>query len=73
MFRADHEAICRKRMLAGYTQAGFADAVKTSHSNLHRIEQGTQAPRPPLLSRMAAVLRCEIADLMVDEPAEKAS
>lgn len=56
----------------GYTPATFATAVRTSASNLRRIEQDLRQPAPDLRLRIAAKLRVPLVALRDEEPFQAA-
>lgn len=56
----------------GYTVNTFAEAVRTSASNMSRIESGRRQPAPDLRLRMAANLRIPLVALRDQEAFEKA-
>lgn len=56
----------------GYTLNTFAEAVRTSASNLSRIESTGRQPAPDLRLRIAAKLRVSLVALRDKEPFEAA-
>lgn len=68
----DHDpaTLRSRRVEAGLTQAEVASTAKLSAGHLSELETGTRNPSPPVLARLAAALKCEVADLM---PKQRAS
>ncbi|MFJ2514660.1 helix-turn-helix domain-containing protein [Streptomyces griseoviridis] len=62
-------ARCRRRRVeAGLSQIHFARQVGVSKGHMSLVESGRRGASPALLGRMAAVLGCEISDLMPPMP-----
>lgn len=57
------EAITRRRELFGLHRRELADMCSTTEATIIRIESGALAPKDELRMVIAAVLRCEVADL----------
>jgi transcriptional regulator with XRE-family HTH domain len=63
----DPERVYRMRVKAGLQQKDLAELAQIKPQMLSRIELGQAGATPPVLSRLAAALRCEITDLMPPE------
>ncbi|MFE6282470.1 helix-turn-helix domain-containing protein [Streptomyces sp. NPDC057877] len=66
----DPARVLRKRVQAGLAQNDLAARVGISAAQLCRIEKGKSGASAPVLSRLAEVLDCEIAELMPPDPTE---
>ncbi|MFS0695864.1 helix-turn-helix domain-containing protein [Streptomyces nitrosporeus] len=60
----DPAQIRRRRIEAGLTQEGLAHLAGVTKSHISGVERGTAGASAPMLSRLAAALECEVADLM---------
>lgn len=60
----DPRWLTRRRLRAGFTQAAFATEVGVSKSFVEKLESGTRAgTSPPVATKIAEVLGCDIDDL----------
>lgn len=64
----DPGRVRRKRIEAGLNQTTLAREAGISKNHMSQIERGVTGASPRVLKQLAAVLRCEIADLMPPEP-----
>jgi transcriptional regulator with XRE-family HTH domain len=64
----DRERVRRKRIEAGLEQQQLAAKARISPQHMNAIELGNRSASPPVLRRIARVLRCPISELL---PAEK--
>ncbi|MDE6504837.1 MAG: helix-turn-helix domain-containing protein [Clostridia bacterium] len=53
-----------KRIEKGLTQEELAKKVGVIKLTISNYETGTRFPRKPILDKLAAVLECQIADLI---------
>jgi transcriptional regulator with XRE-family HTH domain len=53
------------------TIAALAAACKVSAPAVSQIESGKRHPSASLLKRLAAALKCDMEDLLIDEAAEE--
>lgn len=63
----DPARVRRKRIEAGLTQISLASQAGLSTAHMSSIERGGRGASPKVLKRLAAVLDCEISDLMPQE------
>lgn len=66
---APRHMIRQWRKFRGLTMHAFAERLGVSTIVISRIERGQQPYRQDFLERAAEVLRCEVADLIVRDPA----
>ncbi|MEU9972312.1 helix-turn-helix transcriptional regulator [Streptomyces sp. NPDC051014] len=64
----DPVRVRRRRVQAGLKQCDLAGQAGISQSYMSMLEAGTCSASPPVMARLAAVLGCEIAELMPPEP-----
>jgi transcriptional regulator with XRE-family HTH domain len=66
-----HENLKRFRDAKGLTQAGLAEAMKTSLRNVQNWEQGIRDPSLQTLRQLASILGVSLSELVHEEPAKK--
>ncbi len=64
----DPQRLRRRRIEAGLNQRELAEAAGIHPSHMSWIERGLRGASPRVLARMAAALKCEVADLMPPAP-----
>lgn len=69
----DPARVRRKRIEAGLTQGALAAKSEISQAYMSMLEKGSASASPPVLSRIARALGCEIPDLMPPEPLAQAA
>lgn len=68
---ARHKTFLREwRKQSGKTLETVADYLHMSHSQLSRIERGTQPYNQPLLEALADLYMCDVVDLLIRDPSD---
>lgn len=69
-FPLDHDPrrLRQRRLAAGLTLPELAELAQVSKGHLSEVENGTRNPSPRLLGRLARELRCEIMDILANQP-----
>lgn len=62
-----------RRVASGLSLTEAAREAGCSKAHLSKIEHGNDSASPELLAKLAALYRCEVANLMPDEPDGKAA
>lgn len=70
-YRIDVPNLVARRKALGVTQEQLADAVGRTPGAIGNIERGRLYPSAELVDRIAAALRCQPADLVTDERANR--
>ena len=60
----DGEQIRLRRMEAGFNQSTLGELARVSQTHIARLELNEGGVSAPVLARLAAVLDCEVRDLM---------
>jgi len=66
--RVDGTKLAARRIAAGYTREGFADAVSLSYQTIAAYECDRRTPATESLLRITDVLGCTVDDLLTDQP-----